>query len=300
MNFLARIGEFSLRSQLQAGLLAFVCSLPAVIGVPFIAWLGMMVVGLVSLRRGFTQGLIVMIWSALPSFVLFCMGDMQLFCQQILLGTFILFLLAMLLRVVESWSLVIEIATWIAVAAVLIMHACIPNLYEYWHQYLLAMAGNIHGARDLTTALSDRAWFYMTHTATGLAVAGVMVNGLFNLLVARGWQAALFNPGGLKQEFFHIRLSRFLVILLLIVLVLLFAFKIELMWDALPILVLAYFVNGLSLLHWKFAQLKWMWFFVVIYYVLLVFWFVIIGSLTALMGLLDSLIDSRKRFSKQL
>lgn len=291
-----RIGQFLLRNNLQAGLAALVLGLPAVVGVPMVAWLGMIIIGFITLRRGSVSGFLVLIWSAIPALALCLLGRPDLFFEQILAGALVLWIFAVILRHSESWSLVLECAAWLGIIAVLLAHVYFGDLYTFWANHLNAMLVQVNQTRSDPIVLTQKAVFYVTHLATGFAAAGVMINALFNLIIARWWQASLFNPGGFKQEFLNIRIHYRLMVALVICVILL-ALKFNLLLDLLPAIGAAFFISGLSLMHFQFSRLKRMWLWIIIFYVLLVFQFMVIASLLVILSVLDSLFDARKRLN---
>lgn len=298
MNLIKRFGLYILRSQVHAGILALVFALAPMFNIPFIGWISIVIVGLVTLRNGAAQGFLVLIWSAVPSIVMAFMSTDIFFLSQVLFGGFVVWLFALLLRAQYTWSSIVEMITWFAVIIVFIAHAVKPDLYGWWSvqlQHWIAEYNKAVAGEDLALTVPADSMFYLTHLATGFSTAMVCLNAIFNLLVARWWQSLIYNPGGLSREFLTIRLSYRITIGLVIVAVLL-ALKLSLLLDLLPILLVAFFVAGFSLVNACLVGLKRAWVWMLLFYILLVVQYVFIAPAVIVLAIVDSIIDIRKRW----
>lgn len=299
MNLLKNFGLFTLRSQLHAGLLALVFSLAPIFGIPLVAWVAIMIIGLVTLRHGAGQGFIVLVWSAVPSLVMVFLSTDMYFFSQVLCGGLIVWFLALLLRAHYPWSVLLEIAAWLAIVVVLVAHLAFGGeIYAWWAAKLHALIAQYNQAivdEDVELMIPKQALFYVTHIATGFLTAMVCLNAVFNLLVARWWQALIFNPGGLSREFLTIRLSYRLVIGLIIAAVLA-ALRVEWAFDLLPIFLGAFFIAGFSLMNAWLMRFKRGWIWLLLFYILLLLRFMIIGAAVMVMAIVDSIVDIRKRW----
>jgi len=167
---------------------------------PACVWLSAGAVGLVFLRRGFSAGFSVLIWAALPALaVVLWGGDMAPLAA--LIGTAVL---AMVLRLTASWPQALVAAAVFGVLVSLLLHVfggnyvqqaqeLLNRLFDQWRQQLPAQQAA--QLKPFSTA--------QISGLLGLRAAGMAVS---SALLARWWQALLYNPGGFREEFHRLRL----------------------------------------------------------------------------------------------
>ena len=302
MKVIERFGRFILRSQLHAGILALVFAVAPILGIPFLGWLSIIIVGLVTLRKGAVEGFIVLIWSAVPAIVMAFMSTEMFLLSQVLFGGIVVWFFSLLLRAQYAWAQLLEIMAWIGIVIVLLVHGGFDNIYAWWTAKLHALFSqynSVSGGDDVAQALSAQHIYYLTHVATGFFISMISLNAVFNLIIARWWQASIFNPGGLKHEFLMIRLSYRLTIALLIAIVLAF-FRVAWSFDLLPVLLVVFFVAGFSLMNAWLVRMKNGWIWMLLFYVLLVLRFIFISAAVMMVAIIDSIFDIRKRWIKKI
>lgn len=168
-------------------------------------WLGAAVVGLVSMRKGTREGALVLAWSLLPAvFVWLWQGY-----TMPLASLFAVFFAALALRSTQSWVsvLLVQLAAGIGFALFLLWfeQEMLQALQQVIEQFIERLNGQLQ--QDGYAASAQIRVDYIDTTA----VAGVL-SVVFSLLstvsviIARWWQAGLYNPGGFAQEFVHLRL----------------------------------------------------------------------------------------------
>ena len=292
---LKRAGAFLLENNRNASLVAFLFSLLPLIGLPggFIAGV---ILGLVTLRRGWRAGLIVLLWVALPGLalsVLYHWGP-----YDILLARFaLMWLFAGLLYQYESWTLLLEAAALLGALAVIVLHLVVDNPATWWSLWLHRSYGLFSGQMGLQLPPEmdiKQVVAVASKYASGLVALLILLGTTVQLLLARWWQAKLFKPGGLRREFFHIRINRPAACILLLVAI---GWQMQqpLCMDLMPVLFLPFLLAGLSLLHCLSARWRVYRFFLVGLYVLSFFLPVLVVLLWVLVGFGDSWLDFRKR-----
>lgn len=227
--------------------------------VPILGVLGVLsgaAVALVTLRHGAKQGMMVLAGAALISslFMFLTLETMALAVLFIFFLWLPLWGLALLLRRTVSWSITLDAAAALGVLAVVVVYIATGGDPAQWWQKVLrlvidAMAKQGGGAeldvlRDQITAIAG--WM------TGM-LAGALVLGLIaSMMLARWWQALLYNPGGFRQEFIALRQSR-IASMTVLALLLLSMLKIgvlsQLAGDLMVVAVVVYSVAGLALVH---------------------------------------------------
>lgn len=193
-----RLAGFILRGPMQAALIAV-----GAMVLPFLFWLGAAAAGLVTLRLGPRQGLIVGLWALLPAAGWLWVG-MDPAPLAVLLITQVI---CTVLQSTISW----EKALMAGAAAAIGIAQALPFLAPAFFEELITTAQQVYG--DMNAGMMAN----LPEDADPEAVIRTMmvaVLGLLNYalaiaasLLARGWQAGLFNPGGLRREFHEFRLS---------------------------------------------------------------------------------------------
>jgi uncharacterized protein YybS (DUF2232 family) len=118
------------------------------------------------------------------------------------------------------------------------------------------------------------------------------------LVLARWWQGIIFNPGGLSKELLMIRLSYIAGGAFLLGLVLSY-WGSALIVDVMPVFYLVFGLAGFSLLHCVAKNKKASWFWLALFYIVITVNPMAV-ILVAMIALLDTWLDFRKRFQKQI
>lgn len=204
-----RLAEFILRGPVYAVGVAVIA-----MAVPFLFWISAAAVGLVTLRLGPRQGLNIGIWALLPgaAWLLWGMDPAPL---AVLVLTMVM---SAILQVTVSWE---KALVGGAVTAIAVAHA-IPLIAPDFFGQVTGMAEQVYSEMDseATANLPEGQDPASVIRMMMIATLGLLNYGLavLSTLLARGWQARLFNPGGLKREFHEFRLSAPVALALLVVL----------------------------------------------------------------------------------
>lgn len=164
---------------------------------PLVNFLSAPIVALVCLRHGMTEALLVLIWAALPAAGWAVAGDMIPLLT--LLGSVAL---AALLRSTASWELVLlgAIAVGIGAQLALLLQSGFVDLMLQQIELLMAnpeLQGQVSTLPPEQLQPLLRMFYGMMLMSLAISV----------LILARYWQAALYNPGGFRQEFHRLRLG---------------------------------------------------------------------------------------------
>ena len=201
------LAEFIMRGRWQALAVAVLGA-----GSLLFGWLSAAAVALVTLRKGLSEGTWLVFWALLPAFLAaWASGDIG--GIVLLLGTYVV---AVVLRTTVSLALALLVA-----AAVGLLSGAGLLLFsgEFLEQLVLLFEGFVAELANSLPA-GEKAPALVTPTApqvAGILAAGNAATIVLSLLLARYWQAALFNPGGFREEFHQLRLplpaTLFLVVL---------------------------------------------------------------------------------------
>lgn len=261
--------------------------LVALLGV-LVPLIGPAAVGLVTLRKGSVEGALVALWASLPFVVSYFAGQSSPFVAVMsILALANTLIVANVLRGTASWSLALVSDVCVAVGLVVVAGVV-------FRTDLGVMMSDL---TELFVSVSEQLEkdYVMPDTSSVLAWVAWMTafSALLGVVVARWWQALLFNPGGFQQEFQGIRLESKVGLgcLLLVILgfTLLSEFQFWLQLASIPLI-----VCGLSLLHYTAKVKKAGGYWLVLMYLGLFLGPVMSGLLVAL-GAIDSVLNLRAR-----
>lgn len=299
-----RFGNFVLSGRWQAALAALILTL-----LPLVGWIGIMVMALVTLRKGPKEGAVVLFAVMLPDLVWALMGHPQGLIDNVVYGSLLVYAAAVVLRTWPSWTLVLEISTALGVLGVLIAHLFVTDINAWWMHYfqqVLTETGTLINTAGSAQAKQNWVLYkgaleqpgileFLAKLATGMFIAFNIFGSLLNLVLARLWQASLFNPGGLRKELYQVRLHAVCIVALFLVVVATWL-GMNLAWDLLPLLLLPFFSAGISLVHAAAATRIRGWLWLAIFYFSLIMLWPYSGMFLVLLVAFDSLYDIRARF----
>ncbi|PAV27279.1 hypothetical protein CF392_02185 [Tamilnaduibacter salinus] len=191
------LARFSMRGPLQASLVAAIAT-----ALPLLFWIGAAVVALVILRLGVTQGLNIGLWALLPALGWGWVAQDPTAVTVLLQSA----IMAMVLRASRAWEAALVTGSGLAILTGLALPALYPELIGqlakagvgYIEQYNPEMATELGNELDSLVREVMNASMAGTYLLVSVGV----------LMLARSWQAGLFNPGGFQKEFHAFRLSR--------------------------------------------------------------------------------------------
>ncbi|BAW79826.1 hypothetical conserved protein [Candidatus Nitrosoglobus terrae] len=209
-------------------------------------------VGLVTLRHGIKEGLIVTAGAALIVATTFLVvtGRADL-TFPLLVGLWLPNVLGCwILRITQSQALTLLAIGGFAALFAASMYLITGDVTAWWQQLIeqVIHQANIEGitAEQLTQV---NALILMNGLVSMLFGLNLMVT----ILLARWWQGLLYNPGGFVKEFYALRLPRnltfFILLLAIIVFIGVFDNKAHILIDILIISIMMYLFQGLAAIH---------------------------------------------------
>ena len=264
---------------------------------PFGAWLGAVTMSFVTLRKGIQQGFIILLWCLLPSVVMTYFYGFWVAWESIVLCYFLLWLLSALLRITANWAVVMNTAVAFGLLSVLGFYAWMGDGQQYWLEHLIPVYQRVADYSQMAVT-HEQLIAIARDTAeciTGLQVAMLLLGDLVYLALARGLQAKLFNPGGLRDELMNVHLPLSMTFMWVGVWCVAWM-QSNMAYDFLPVILLPFLLTGLSLVH-RFRvvwQAKWHW--LIGFYALLFAFFPYIAAGLIGIAILDSCFDLRKRY----
>lgn len=291
------LATFIMKGRAQAVMAASVFMVLALLITP-LGIFSAAVIGLVTLRHGLREGLLV---SLLGMVALAALGYL-LFGQPLALATtgamlwLPLMALAEVLRVTRSLRLVVELSALLGLLMIGAQYLFMDDVTGYWKGVLGEYAAQIMDpsvipeAQRNTMVEEIAPWM-----AGGLAAAWFLQLSLA-LFLARGWQAILYHPGGFAQEFRELRLGYWLLILVPVMLLSgSLSEKPGIMAQGALVGMAAFFIQGVALVHGLVARLRagpgWL----IGFYLLLVIGMPASFTLVSAAGYADGLVNFRAR-----
>lgn len=314
---LERFTTFLLRNRWQTLVLVFAASFVPVIGI-----IGTLAAALVTLVKGIGEGAALMFVATLPyilSFFIVGNHDVALpLAAWAAVGVAVLsnaltWVFASMLYRNASWSTVLQVAALVGVLAISVVHLAYPEVSDWWgvqlqtyYEQAQAVTKQLKSATAGTAVTvptlgdTQREAIQVTrHYATGLMTAAILFNAIMQLIVARWWQAIVFNPGSLRRELHGIRLSK-LAGGLFILSVVLSYFGNSVISDIMPVLYMLFAAAGLSVIHYLFGLMRspMVWFWLTFLYISIIFAMPLSLWIVGMLGLVDVWMDIRKRIGK--
>ncbi len=250
---------------------------------PLLYWVSAAGVALITLRKGVSEGVKLLFWGILPSIFWMLSGDPS--AIMVISGTFAL---AVLLRQTVSWQKVLIALIPAGVLCSFLLDVGLAPLLDQIASSVQQLASE-RGA-----AFQDWPEQRVRSLLVGVVSAFQVASMLVCLMLARSWQAKLYNPGGFQAEFHQLRLPVVLAVMLALVLLLSKIFAVDISrWFAL--LLLPLIVAGLALIHGLVSKrgLNKGW--LVATYASIVFVGPYMVTLLVILACVDALMDLRSR-----
>ena len=198
------LAEFVMRGRTQAIAVATLA-----VASQFLVLIGVAIVGLVTLRRGPSNGLVILAWTLLPALAVALFGS-DIGPALALIGAT---LAAQVLRSTQSWPLALLVAVGIGLLTAVLFQTVAHGYVEQWSTMFNQLVDRLsQGAADGSAATNsaDKGGVQFQRLSAA-QISGVLGWGTVSsitagLLLARWWQAKLYNPGGFRSEFHQLRL----------------------------------------------------------------------------------------------
>ncbi|GAB6042731.1 hypothetical protein [Endothiovibrio diazotrophicus] len=281
------LASFIMRGRQWAVLVSAVAAVLSLY-LPPLSYISGAAVTLVVLRHGAFEGALVTIGAVLASalFGWVAMGTPAAAAGFLIVLWLPLYLAALVLRRSVSLALTFEVAAGMAGLGVL------GDPGAWWQALVEELSRQIPAA-----ALGDQA-AEVSRVMTGLAASAALASLLASLLLARWWQALLYNPGGFRREFHALRMGRGarLVALALFAGASLGADQVGALSTNLALVAVVLFLfEGVAVVHGVVARMKLAQGWLVALYALLLLALPQMAVLLSALGYADAWVDFRSR-----
>lgn len=273
------LAEFAMAGRRQAILAAMLLGI-----LPLVNSLSAPIVALVCLRHGPKEALMVGVWAMLPALAWAVAGDVL--PLLLLIGTTVL---AEVLRSSRSWEMALLAAIGVGVGGQMAL-TLQPGFLELMQQQLEQMMSRPEFEGQVAL-LPPEQLQQMLAMFFGLLVMSL---SLVFLMLARSWQARLYNPGGFRQEFHSLRLgwkTSAMLLVLFMLGTLVAPLQAFVMYLVIPLI-----FAGIALVHGIVGLRKWPVAVLVIFYASLLS--PVMTQLLVLAAVIDSWYDFRSRMRR--
>lgn len=276
------LAELVTKGRTQAAVVAAIAAV-----LPLLYWVSAATVALITLRKGVSGGAGILMWAILPAGVwAYSVSDPT--PLAVIAGTFVL---AITLREAVSWARVLMMALPVGVLAgmgmEMMLGGYLTEVINQVERFLVQSASQNNQQVDL-----DKEQLRQLLLGGLASVHTAMM--IVSLILARSWQAGLYNPGGFQKEFHSLKLPKVYTGILLFITLFCFQLDLEPMrW--LPLLLLPWIFAGLALIHGSLAKRDLGRSWLVAFYMAIVFIGPYVITLLVCAAVIDSFIDFRKR-----
>ncbi|MCB1735471.1 MAG: hypothetical protein H6981_04080 [Gammaproteobacteria bacterium] len=261
-------------------------------------WVSAAAVGLVGLRLGVVRGLQVIAASTALLAVLLVLALSQSAWGVVtwVVWWSLALVVATVLRVKVSLAAAVEAIGILVGLGLVAFHIAVGDPAAWWSAQFAAMFGDdVQGpVADLRQMMMASAGIMTQATAISLLASQVL-----GLLLARHWQAVLYNPGGFRGEFHSLRFDMRWSLLVVVLVVASWFTRQPMLADLAGLSVLIYALQGLAVLHALGGARKLPRYWMILIYAPMVLLFTAAVQLLALLGLVDTWLDLRKRMGAE-
>jgi hypothetical protein len=296
------LASFVMRGLSQAVLATTALALLSLI-LPLFGILSAAAVGLVTLRQGAKYGLGVSLLATLACglFIWVGFGNPLPSLGFLIVQWMPILLLGLVLRSSRSLSFTIQTGLAFGVLAIIGQYLLLADPVVYWQAELRPLVEQLVRADMLSQASVDAVLQQLAGWMSGVLAAGIFLQLICSLLMARWWQSLLYNPGGFRAEFHGLRLHRLFGVVGLpaLIILLLPSSQVPALIGYLGVLLLAIlFFQGLAVVHGVLAKAGSGIIWLVGLYLLLMLLPPQAVMVLASVGLLDIWIDFRSRYER--
>lgn len=273
------LAEFIMRGRVRPALITM-------LGIPVLSPAAL---ALVSLRKGGSEGLMLLAWALLPIVVAAGSDFETLMAAGLGISQLAsVFAGAVALRATRSWLVALVAALAVLSAGVLLTSQLNGGLRE---DLLAGMVAVGFAAQEQLQQM-----FSSEAVVSGALSFWSALLAIVSLVLGRYWQALLYNPGGFRQEFHQLRAPLPLAAVGMLLWVYCLVNPQYAFWGVVAAFPLA--VAGIGLVHWQVARRGWgRGPLVAMYLMLFIATLPVVGFLCGL-ALIDSWIDIRGRTAK--
>ncbi len=196
--------QFLLDNEQHAMLYAAVLAL-----LPYTTWVSMVIIALVTLRKGWQKGLWLLVPAMAASFSLTLMSTSMVVAFANVLLLFVPgFLAASILRQTANWRAVAGLFLVQSFVGLFLVESNMPEFVMAQYKYLVSALQELQHESTFLSFINDKSGINQTvlaHYLLGLQALGIVFSACIPLITARALQSQLFYPGGFHKEMLSFR-----------------------------------------------------------------------------------------------
>lgn len=295
-GFFNRQAQMLLHNSRYASICAVLLAL-----LPYVNWLSLVVIALITLRKGWQEGLGILVPVLM---IYFAVSWVSIPIIPAIINTFIVFLpcyiAACILRFTCSWRAVAYGLFILIFLTALILQSVVPSFIQAQFLYMRAIIDQLPNAKPVVEFLHGSTGLDIWTLANylfGIQAVSIVLAAIIPIMFARLLQSQLFYPGGFKQEMLTFRGSKIALLVLLCVILTIKQSAIAI--NILPILLFYFALAGLSLSANALSYKKFRGMLILLIIPLLLLPFVML-PIFIMLGSLDSLFNLRVYFARSV
>lgn len=291
---------FIMAGRIQATIFVVLSTLVCLVLPPMIVFSNA-AIALITLRKGWQQGIIYALLATMTLIII--SGVLKQNASNGLLAGLVNWLpivfVASVLAITSSWTKTLQLILLIAVVGVLLFHLLYPNTMVFWIELLEPLKPRLKELYQFNDAVLDENIKKASQWMTGTFAATYALLTIISLIIARNWQALLYNPGGFGEEFRQIRLGKPLSTGLLVAMALVVFTNNKMITELIMVVITIFMFQGLSLAHGlvKLRNMGIGWL-IALYGAIFILLIQMIVLLAAF-GIIDNYVDFRQKVSKK-
>jgi hypothetical protein len=297
---LQSLAQFTMRGRWQAAGVIALLSVAALMLPPF-SYLASGVIVLFTLRMGPKEGIkVVVATTAVFTLLAVLLLDKIFITGLFLISSWLpIFGASWVLGYTRSLAMSLLAATGLGIVVVLGTYLVLPDPVLWWQQIIEPLAETLaqQPGWQFDQAQTQAIVLNLSGMMTGLMAAGLSLNIMLGLLIGRSWQAKLYNPGGFASEFQQLKLGKsvaILTIVMMVVTALPLGDSVAILRSCLPVLLVVFTLQGLSVVHAIVKQQQRQSFWLVTVYVLLIVMMPQMAVLLTIIGVLEQWFNFRR------
>ncbi|NQZ52881.1 MAG: DUF2232 domain-containing protein [Piscirickettsiaceae bacterium] len=294
------IAVFSMQGRWQSAIAIALLSVAALMLPPF-SYLASGVIALCTLRMGPKEGVKIVVAATVILTLITGLLMKQIFISGLfLLSSWLpMLVVSLVLGYTRSLAASLLAASGLGIVLVVGFYLFLPEPTVWWQQFLapfMDMLSQQPGWQFDQTQTQEIV-LRVASMMTGLVAAGFSINLMLGLLIGRAWQAKLYNSGGFASEFYQLKLGKSAAIMLIILMAVALSplsDTLSVLRDFLPVMLVVFTLQGLSIVHAIVKQQQRQSFWLVTVYVLLVMMLPQMMVILAAIGVLEQWFNFRK------
>ena len=293
------MASFIMAGRIQAAIFVIVSTLISLLLPPLIIF-NNAAIALITLRKGWQQGVI---YTLLATFILVVISILlnQTAGSGLVAGlaTWLpVVLIASILAMTTSWGKALLSTLILGTLGIILFHLWHPDATAYWKPVIEQMKPLLQQAYQLNEGSIDDKINEAAGWMTGTFAAAISIIAILSLIIARNWQAMLYNPGGFGEEFREIRLGKQTAIALVVGIAIAVVTGNQLIIELIMVGVAVFMFQGLSLAHALVKQREMHIGWLIALYVFMFLLLIQMIVLLATFAIIDNFVDFRSKAAK--